>query len=64
MNNSGFIALLLDALQFLGKENLPKVEDMTTKPAGIGSAWGRGPAALNSVGVLEHRFVFSLVLIL
>ena len=34
---------------------------MTTKLAGIGSAWGTGPAALNSVGVLEYRFVVSLV---
>ena len=72
MNDSGFLALPLDAqnltqqlnLLLLEKENLLKVDDMTTKLAGIGSAWGTEPAVLNSVGVLEFRFVFALVFIL
>ena len=37
---------------------------MTTKPAGIGSAGGTGPAALKGVGVLDTMFVFILVFIL
>ena len=55
MNDSGLLALPLDVqnltqqsnLQLLDKHNLPKVDDMTTKQAVIGSAWGTGPAALN-----------------
>ena len=55
MNDSGFLALPLDAqnltqqsnLWLLEKQNLLRVDDMTTKQAGIGSAWGTGPAVLN-----------------
>ena len=36
---------------------------MKTKLAGIGSAWGTGPAALNSVGVFDTMIVFGLVFI-
>ena len=32
--------------QLLPAEKLTNVDDMTTKLAGIGSAWGTGPAAL------------------
>ena len=71
MNDSGFLALPLDAQNLtqqlnlpLLKKNLLKVDDMTTKLAGIGSAWGTEPAVLNSAGVLEFRFVFALVFIL
>ena len=46
------------------KENSLEADDMTTKPAGIGSAWGTGPAALNSVGVLDTTFVFIFAFIL
>ena len=34
-------------LQLLSKEKLTLVDDITTKQAGIGSAQGTGPAALN-----------------
>ena len=34
-------------LQLLPAEKLTSVDDSTTKLAGIGSAWGTGPAALN-----------------
>ena len=55
MNESGPFALPLDVqnltqhsdLQLLGKEILLKVDDVTTKLAGIGSAQGTGPAVLN-----------------
>ena len=64
---SGFLASPLDAqnltehsnLQLLHMENLLKVDKMITKLAVVGSAWRTGPAVLNSVGVLEYRFVFS-----
>ena len=49
-----FLALTLDAqtrqqsnLQLLPAEKLTNMDDMTTKLAGIGSAKGTGPAALN-----------------
>ena len=55
MNDSRFLALPLDAqsltqqpnLQLLEKENLLKVDDMTTQLGGIGSAWGTCPGVLN-----------------
>ena len=34
-------------LQLLPAEKLTNVDGSTTKQAGIGSAWGTGPAALN-----------------
>ena len=34
-------------LQLLPAEKLTNMDDMTTKLAGIGSAWGTGPAVLN-----------------
>ena len=34
-------------LQLLPEEKLTNMDDMTTKLAGIGSAWGTGPAVLN-----------------
>ena len=69
---SGFLALPLDPqnltqqskLQLLQKVNLLKGDDMTTKLAGIGSAWGTGSAVLNGVGVLDTMFFFALVFIL
>ena len=53
--DSRFLALPVDSqkltqqlnLQMLPKENLLKVDDATTKPAGIGSTWGKEPAVLN-----------------
>ena len=55
MNDSRFLALPLDAqkltpqlnLQLLSKENLLKVDDVTTKLAGIGPTQGIEPAVLN-----------------
>ena len=55
MNDSRFLALPLDAqmltkqlnLQMLSKEKLTKLDDVTTKLAGIGSTWGIEPAVLN-----------------
>ena len=34
-------------LQLLSTENLTNVDESTTSLAGIGSAWGTGPVALN-----------------
>ena len=34
-------------LQLLSTEKITNVDDSTSKLAGIGSAWGTGPAALN-----------------
>ena len=34
---------------------------MTTKLAVVGSAWGTGPEALNSVGLLDTIAVFALL---
>ena len=56
MNDSEFLASPLDAqnltqqsnLQLLEKENILQVDDITTKLAGIDSAQGTGPAALNN----------------
>ena len=54
MNNSRFLALPLDAqeltqqlnLQLLSKENLPKVDDVTTKLTGISSTQGIKPVGI------------------
>ena len=40
------------------------VNDMTTKLAGIGSAKGTGPVALNQWSMLEIQMYFTLVFIL
>ena len=34
-------------LQLMSTKKLTNVDDMTTKLAGIGSAWGTGPVVLN-----------------
>ena len=50
MTDSAFLAknlTQLSNLQLLARENLLKVDEMTTKLAGIGCAWGAGPAVLN-----------------
>ena len=55
MNDSSFLALPLDAqmlkttikLTIAVNKKLTNVDESTTKLAGIGAAWGTGPAVLN-----------------
>ena len=51
-------------LQLLPAKNLTNVDDMTTKLAGIGSARGTGPAALNWLKFVGNTDVFCFGFIL
>ena len=51
-------------LQLQSTEKLTNMDELTTKLAGIGSAWGTGPAACNRCSILEILMYFALVFIL
>ena len=68
MNDSRFLSSTLDAqmlkttsnLQLLTTAKLTNVDESTTKLAGMGSAWGTGPAVLNRRSVLEILYFSSV----
>ena len=47
-------------LTIVVNRKLISVDERTTKLAGIGSAWGRGPAVLNRSSMLELLMYFAL----
>ena len=72
MSDSRFLALPLDAQKlthnltynWCEQGKLTLVDDMRSKMAVDDSTWAIESTALNSEGMLEYRFVFTLVLIL
>ena len=48
-------------LTIVPAEKLTNVDDSTTKLAGIGSAWGTGPAALNRRSMIGNPDAFCFV---
>ena len=61
MNDGGKGTTQVQMKNCCKRKNLVKGDERSTKVAVEGSAQGTEPAVLNSVGVLEYKFVFALI---